>query len=46
MASHAGINQEHTAFTLLITYLIYLFVFPVYLMLFLQRLQLLPAAGL
>ncbi|MFW5801396.1 MAG: AEC family transporter [Spirochaeta sp.] len=46
MAAHAGINQEHTTFTLLSTYLLYLFIFPVYLMLFLHQLQLLGGTPL
>ena len=39
MAAHHDINREHTTFTLLFTYLLYLLVFPLFLMLFLYRFQ-------
>ncbi|GAB6090465.1 AEC family transporter [Spirochaeta dissipatitropha] len=36
MAAHHGVNEEHTTFTLLFTYMLYLLVFPIYLLIFLQ----------
>ncbi len=36
LASQAGINEEHTAFTLLVTNVLYLVVLPLYLILFLS----------
>ncbi len=36
MANRAGINQDYAAFTLFVSYILYLFVLPLYLMLFLN----------
>ncbi len=42
MVNHAGVNREHTAFTMLFTYLLYLGIFPFFVILFFS----LPGIGL
>ena len=36
MVNHAGIRQENTAFSMLVTYILYLLIFPFFMMLFLS----------
>jgi malate permease and related proteins len=44
MVNHAGVNREHTAFTMLFTYLLYIAVFPFFVILFFSLTGISPAA--